>query len=243
MILVVLTVAGACGTAEQVTSSAQAPEPTATTTTGAPAVDPRRGGVVVDLYGRAVAGATVTLWEGSSVQGPFTPVPEGAAVLHPSNRRNPVVTGADGTFDWTMLPGIYKLTAVKAGCFSKDGDPSGASASFVVPPALDGLRLELDCRPRDTTPPKIRIDARPPEKGNGPTVRLLFTVTDDQPDYAIYCLLDDEEVAPTNEGIFGRPCTSPYVRSGLEEGFHKITILAVDDQANFAVETVRFSVD
>jgi hypothetical protein len=200
--------------------------------------------VVVDLYGRAVAGATVTLWEGPSVQGPFTPVPDGAAVLHPSNRRNPVVTGADGTFNWKMLSGIYKVTAVKAGCFSKDGDPAGAdSLSFVVTQTFGPLRLELDCRPPDTTPPKIRIDVRPPREGNGSTVRIAFTVTDDQPDFAAYCLLDDEEVAPTNEGIFGPPCTSPYVRTGLDDGFHKVTIMAVDDHGNIAVETVRFSVD
>jgi hypothetical protein len=61
------------------------------------------------------------------------------------------------------------------------------------------------------------------DQGNGSTVRLVFSVTVNQPHVTAYCLLDDEEVAPTSEGIFGRPCTSPYVRSGLEESFHKST--------------------
>ena len=47
-------------------------------------------------------------------------------------------------------------------------------------------------------------------------------MTDDQPDFAAYCLLDDEEE---------------------EDGFHKVTILAVDDQANSAVETDQLYVD
>ena len=71
-----------------------------------PPAKPRDGGVVVDPYGQPLAGATVTLFSAPDRNGPFAAVPSGAGLLNPSNRRNPLVTGPDGTFGWDVLAGI-----------------------------------------------------------------------------------------------------------------------------------------
>ncbi len=77
-------------------------------------IDP--SGTVVDTLGHPIAGATVTLMRSDSSDGTYTPVPDGDAVMSPSNRHNPDTSGADGTFHWDVLAGWYKITASKAGC-------------------------------------------------------------------------------------------------------------------------------
>jgi DNA-binding beta-propeller fold protein YncE len=113
-------------------------------------------GRVLTGGGAPVVGATVTL----SVQDPatnvFGPVPNGSAIMSPSNRRNPDRTTADGEFAWDVLAGRYKVRAQKAGCH-KVGDKKTAFAETTnldVPPPRVGLVLRLDCG-KDKKKPQI----------------------------------------------------------------------------------------
>ncbi|HYF73174.1 MAG TPA: nidogen-like domain-containing protein, partial [Nocardioides sp.] len=68
-------------------------------------IDP--SGVVTDQYGRPLEGATVELRRADAGTGPFTAVPDGSAVMSPSNRTNPDTTDAAGFFRWDVLAGWY----------------------------------------------------------------------------------------------------------------------------------------
>lgn len=100
-------------------------------------VDP--SGHVVDTNGNPIAGATVTLLSSASPGGPFTPVPNGSAVMAPNNRNNPSITDAAGRFGWDVLAGFYEVTASKAGC------TSATTGVLTVPPPIADLRLVLNC--------------------------------------------------------------------------------------------------
>ena len=107
-------------------------------------IDPT--GVVIDESGEALAGADVEILVGQSATGPFVPIPDGSAAMSPANRQNPITTG-DGTFNWEVLAGFYKVRASKAGCVSPS-DPASDSVETAVldlPPGVTGLELQLDC--------------------------------------------------------------------------------------------------
>lgn len=119
-----------------------------TTTTNTPFyVDP--SGVVTNSNdGQPIQGATVTLYYGSSPTGPFTAVPNGSAIMHPSNRRNPDLTSSAGAYGWDVQAyQYYRVRAEKAGCTS----PSNPSVPYVdspvvyVPPAALNLNIQLSC--------------------------------------------------------------------------------------------------
>lgn len=109
-------------------------------------IDPS-GTVLNSADGTPVAGATVTLLRSDTSSGPFDAVPDGNAVMSPSNRTNPDLTSAEGVFRWDVITGYYKVRAEKAGCVSPD-DPQQSFVETEVlqipPPALD-LELLLDC--------------------------------------------------------------------------------------------------
>jgi len=108
-------------------------------------IDP--SGTVVDLDGLPVGGATVTLLTAATAAGPFTPVPNGSAIMSPANRTNPVVTKADGLFGWDVEPGYYEVEAQKTGCEAPSSPTSPVAVSQVlqIPPAVSGMLLTLDC--------------------------------------------------------------------------------------------------
>ena len=107
-------------------------------------IDP--SGEVVDASGRPISGATVTLLRADTSTGPFVAVPEGAAIMSPSNRSNPIVTGSDGIFHWDVLAGFYTVEASKPGCMAHDThEPSAISAVYEVPPPALDIHLVLDC--------------------------------------------------------------------------------------------------
>jgi hypothetical protein len=81
----------------------------------------------------------VTLSRSDLVGGPFTTVPNGSAIMSPSNRVNPDTTPANGKFGWDVLAGFYKVHAAKAGCTSAD------SAVMNIPPPVTNLVLVLNC--------------------------------------------------------------------------------------------------
>jgi hypothetical protein len=104
-------------------------------------------GTVISPTGAPIGGATVTLLTAPTAAGPFTPVPNGSAVMSPANRVNPGVTAADGLYGWDVIPGFYEVQAQKAGCVAPTTPPSPVAVSAVlqIPPAVTGLLLTLDC--------------------------------------------------------------------------------------------------
>lgn len=100
-------------------------------------IDP--SGVVVDQDGNPIPGADVVLLRSDFAEGPFTFVPDGSAIMSPSNRLNPDTTDADGRFGWDTLAGFYVVKAEAPGC------GNGSSAVAAVPPEVTDLRIVLVC--------------------------------------------------------------------------------------------------
>lgn len=108
-------------------------------------IDP--SGAVKTVGGSPIEGATVTLYRSDSPAGPFTIVPDGNAIMSPTNRTNPDLTDINGAFGWDVTAGYYKVRAEKAGCT----DPNNPQVTFVettvltIPPAVTDLDLRLNC--------------------------------------------------------------------------------------------------
>ena len=127
-------------------------------------IDP--SGTVITARDRLpIAGATVRLLRSDAAAGPFSYVPDGSAIMSPSNRRTPDITNADGVFGWDVLAGFYVVHASKAGCGPTTGNyprafPGTSAGSLpgsypgespattpvlqIPPPALN-LEIRLDC--------------------------------------------------------------------------------------------------
>jgi hypothetical protein len=91
--------------------------------------------------------ATVTLFRSDNPTGPFDVVPDGSALMSPSNRKNSDITHLKGHFGWDVVPGYYMVRAAKAGC-AKPGDPTQLyvdSYIMEIPPPVTDLDLRLDC--------------------------------------------------------------------------------------------------
>jgi hypothetical protein len=146
-------------------------------------IDP--SGVVRDQHGNPVEGATVQLFRSASAAGPFFPVPDGSAVMSPSNRFNPDTTDHEGRFGWDVVAGLYKVTAARDGC------TSATTGVLTIPPPVTDLDLRLDCTPPpenpgdgggggaggggSTTPPATTPTA-PPPAGTVAAPRKLATL-------------------------------------------------------------------
>lgn len=100
-------------------------------------IDP--AGVVSDQWGRPIDGATVTLLDSATFDGDYAPVPDGSDIMSEDNRTNPDTTGADGSFQWLVQPGYYKVKAEAEGC---DPRTTGAMA---IPPERTQLAMKLEC--------------------------------------------------------------------------------------------------
>jgi len=138
-------------------------------------IDP--SGVIVDEFDAPVAGATVTLLRSDSEVGPFTVVPDGSDIMSPSNRTNPMVSGADGSFGWDVIAGYYRVDVTKDGCHAPGdaGNPVSSSEVLTIPPPVTDLRLVLDCSP--PAPPTVSVgDATVMQGQDGKRV-LSFPVT------------------------------------------------------------------
>jgi hypothetical protein len=126
-------------------------------------IDP--SGHVVDQDGAPIVGATVTLRRSDSSSGPFDVVPDGSAIMSPSNRDNPDLTDDEGFFHWDVIAGFYTVRAEADGCV----DPENPGQAFVEtevleipPPALD-LELRLQCGgPPPPTPTRTRTPTATP---------------------------------------------------------------------------------
>lgn len=120
-------------------------------------IDP--SGFVLDTRGKPVVGARMTLYRAGSPNGPFEPVPDGSAIMSPSNRSNPSYTDETGHFGWDTIAGYYIVRAEKEGCTN----PNDPSLSYVetdilpVPPEWTDLRLILDCPCTDEEAPVVAV--------------------------------------------------------------------------------------
>ena len=108
-------------------------------------IDP--SGHVRDSLGAPVADATVELLRSANPAGPFMPVPNGSAVMSPSNRTNSDLTDADGHFGWDVVAGYYKVRASKDGCVSNADRSAEFAESHVmtIPPPVTNLDIRLYC--------------------------------------------------------------------------------------------------
>jgi hypothetical protein len=129
-------------------------------------IDP--SGTVRTLSGLPVPDAVVTLYRSDSPSGPFHVVPDGSAIMSPSNRANPDLTDWAGRFRWDVIAGYYIVRAERDGCLSASGAPYVESAVLPVPPPVTDLDLRLDCPDlEDTTPPtsEISLSSAPNAQG------------------------------------------------------------------------------
>ncbi|MDP1806637.1 MAG: hypothetical protein Q8K72_15780, partial [Acidimicrobiales bacterium] len=74
-------------------------------------------------------------------------VPDGSAIMSPSNRKNPDVTDAFGHFGWDVIAGYYTVRATKAGCHNpaNPGQAFVETAVMTIPPPVTDLDLVLEC--------------------------------------------------------------------------------------------------
>ena len=113
-------------------------------------IDP--SGVVETTGGAPIDDATVTLFRSDSSAGPFETVPDGSAIMSPSNRTNPDMTDATGHFGWDVIAGYYKVRAEAPGCHAP-GDPSTSfveTGVLTIPPPVTDLVLTLECPGRES---------------------------------------------------------------------------------------------
>src|SRR5262249_49855996 len=129
-------------------------------------IDPS-GTVVDDVTGSPIAGATVSLFRSDTANGTFTQVPEGSAFMSLSNRSNPDLTSATGTYGWDVAPGFYFVQASAPGYTCDPNNPPHGfncvgdavrSGVFSIPPAVTDLTLPLHST-QDITPPVLSLPA------------------------------------------------------------------------------------
>jgi hypothetical protein len=122
-------------------------------------IDP--SGLVKTVGGAPIPGATVTLFRSDDPGGPFVQVPNGSAIMSPSNQVNPDATDGTGHFGWDVLAGYYKVRAQKTGCTAVGGAPDYAETGVLtIPPPVTDLALTLQCT-ADVTAPSVVV---PPDK-------------------------------------------------------------------------------
>jgi hypothetical protein len=105
-------------------------------------IDP--SGRVITPAGDPVEGAIVTLFRSDSGT-EFEPVPNGSAMMSPSNRVNPMLSNNAGQFGWDVITGYYVVRAEREGCTAEDGSPYVETYVMEIPPPVMGLELVLVC--------------------------------------------------------------------------------------------------
>jgi hypothetical protein len=148
-------------------------------------IDPS-GKVIDDVTGVPVTGATVTLFRSDNPHGPFTSVPDGSALMAPSNRKNPDMSNGSGQFGWDVVPGYYQLLASAPGFTCDVANPPHGFACvgdaiqsnvIVIPPAATDLILPLHST-QDVTPPVLSLPSNLTLEATGAAGAVAtFTVT------------------------------------------------------------------
>jgi parallel beta-helix repeat protein len=139
-------------------------------------IDP--SGVVRRTDGTPIAGATVTLFRLDEASGTFVQVPDGDAIMSPSNRRNPDLSNGNGHFGWDTLAGFYKVRAEKAGCRAPGTTDTFVETDVIeVPPPKLDLLLVLDC-PDNQTRTKVESSTNPSALAEDVTFTATVTSAD-----------------------------------------------------------------
>jgi hypothetical protein len=121
-------------------------------------IDP--SGNVRTVEGAPIANAKVTLYRSDTVNGEYTVVPDGSAIMSPMNRNNPDSTDSDGHFGWDVIAGFYKVRAEFEGCTDPDnpGQDYAETEALEIPPPVFDLDIRLDCPTQALPPPHGDID-------------------------------------------------------------------------------------
>ena len=217
-------------------------------------IDP--SGTVKTADGTPLEGATVTLYysesgaPGSFVQvpdGAAVPVPDLAAIMSPSNRRNPDTTNALGQYGWDVITGFYIVRAEKTGCTSPQdhSQPFVESGILTIPPAVTGVDLILDCgAPADTTPPTTVAQASPGPNANGwnnTDVTVTLTATDNPGGSGVKEIRYTLSGAQTGGGVVAGNSASVSIST---EGATTLTFFARDNAENQeAARTLTIRID
>ena len=130
-------------------------------------IDP--AGTVVDQDGVPIVDAEVIIYRSDNPDGPFEQIPDGSALLSPSNRTNPDRTDSEGRFSWDTVPGFYRVSASAPGYLAADGTELAWTDILPVPPEHLDLILTLyttDPGPDPTPPPTPTPDPTPDPGGS-----------------------------------------------------------------------------
>ncbi|HIH86500.1 MAG TPA: CehA/McbA family metallohydrolase, partial [Methanosarcinales archaeon] len=113
-------------------------------------IDP--AGYIYDTdTGERIAGATVwLLW--SDGEGGWVNVPTGEVPPISQPDENPLITGADGQYQWDVLAGSYRVHVEAAGYYPADSIVVG------IPPAVTDLHVGLTRIPSENEPPVATDD-------------------------------------------------------------------------------------
>jgi len=193
-------------------------------------IDPSGVVMVTDGHTAPVpaGGISVTLSQGPSLQGPFTPVPSGSAVMSPANRTNPDATRSGGQFGWDVLAGLYQVTATAPGC-----TPS-STPTLAVPPPQVGLTITLTCAAVGARAPTTTSATVPPTAVFGAPLTMSATVTLGSPGAPTGVVEFDDGATPIGQAIVDpQTGTASLVAASLGAGQHAITATYSGD-ASFA---------
>ena len=199
-------------------------------------IDP--SGYVRTLEGAPIAGATVTLYRSDSAAGPFAIVPNGDAIMSPTNRQNPDTTDAAGHFAWDVIAGYYRVRATATGC-TAPGDPMQSyveTAVLIIPPPVTDLDLRLDC-PIVNTPPVAA--SQTVEMQQGTSKLIVLSGSDADGDALTYTIVMPSAAGGgLSDSALGLTYTPPPSFIGDDT----FTFQANDGQDNSNVATVTIHV-
>ncbi len=108
-------------------------------------IDP--SGFVRNQNGAPIAGASVVLFRADDSAGPFVQVPNGSALMSPTNRTNPDTSAPDGHFGWDVVAGYYRVSATASGCYvpGQPDQPEVTTPVLEIPPPVTDLDITLFC--------------------------------------------------------------------------------------------------
>jgi nidogen-like/HYR domain-containing protein len=189
-------------------------------------IDP--SGFVKTTGGAPIPGATVTLFRSDDPGGPFVQVPNGSAIMSPSNQANPDATDGIGHFGWDVLAGYYKVRAQHAGCTAVGGTPDYAeSGVLTIPPPVTDLQLTLDCT-SDVTAPSVIVPSDKTVEATGAggaavTFAAEVSASDvDDAAGAVNCVPSSGSTFPI--GLTQVTCTSTDTHSNTGSNHFNVTV-------------------